>query len=92
MFIKTEKNRRTKDTMFIFNFTSQQEFDTFMQKLEEIYNTSCSCENDDDGFHNIIDTARYRCDDKYAKDDVACSFLLFSTEMARFTNCIICRC
>lgn len=88
MFTETKKSSSAMGgTFHVFSFVSEKEFEEFKVSLKELSEIL----TDNDRFKHskniLIDTynkANTRCDDKYANDKVACSFLLFNNELLDF--------
>lgn len=89
MFIELQ-NRKTRngESLFVFGFESQDEFNRFIDFSIDVIN-EFSTEKDSKELLELIEKAKNRCDDKYADNEVACSFSFFSDEMSAYTICLL---
>ena len=68
---------------FIFEFYSESDFDNTIGRLTKLVDlTGPGSSEDSDTCKSIIEKLKSRTDDKYAKDDIKLTGLLFDTEVA----------
>lgn len=68
---------------FIFEFYSESDFDNTIGRLTKLVDlTGSGSSEDSDTCKSIIEKLKSRTDDKYAKDDIKLTGLLFDTEVA----------
>lgn len=84
-----KRHGRGGETMFAFEFRDEEDL-TWLSTLEDLAEDTIQHEDCKKHLFEYISTLRSRCDDKYARDDVAMSSVLFADEMADFTFELLC--
>ena len=84
-----KRHGRGGETMFAFEFRDEEDL-TWLSALEDLAAYMIQDEGCKERLFEYIRTLRSRCDDKYARDDVAMSSVLFAGEMADFTFELLC--
>lgn len=86
MWIEAKKRRNRSESLFVFQFDSQEEdFEPYVEHLTEIV-PQLMQPRAEERMLSLIEHLKARCDDKYADDEVEVSSFLFADEMAEFTT------
>ena len=94
MKIETKKRKDRSESLFVFNFESEDDYQgmiMFLESWAESEGASADAENVyvRNVVKELVDKIKERCDAKYARKGVVCSSCLFADEMSKLVICLL---
>jgi hypothetical protein len=86
MNIRSVSRKNRLETMYVFQFVDEEEFNFYCEHLESAVKQSNCSDEDADLALGALHRLAARVDDKYANDSCQLSGCMFADEFARFTK------